>query len=226
VSGPDALATALIAANTALGPLGLALSVPTRTNDKNGATVAPLVIQVRNPEAVADRTQQATAAATPVLGPVLAGLLKAIPGSAASALVVNALLGGVGGQSGGRLELGGVSARSGPLEVFDPGRSVFPAASTGLPALPTGAGAALPRLPISTGGYGAPAASGAAPGTGAAVLGAQPQAMGVNTSAAAFGRDSGSARHGAAVATLLVLLAILALAVGDRIRLRIGAGLR
>src|SRR5882757_3123210 len=217
VSGPDSLAAALTAANAVLTPLGLALSVPTRTNDKNGATVAPLVIQVRNPEAVADQTQKGTAAATPVLAPVLAALLKAIPGSEASALVVNALLGGVGGQSGGRLELGGVSARSGPLDLFDPGATDFPVPAVGLPAVP---GAPVPRLPINTSGYGIPAAGAA---TVTAVPGVELQAGGVDASAATFSRNVGSPRHGAAVATVLALLAILALAAGDRIRARIGA---
>ena len=217
VSGPDSLAAALTAANAVLTPLGLALSVPTRTNDKNGATVAPLVIQVRNPEAVADQTQKGTAAATPVLAPVLAALLKAIPGSEASALVVNALLGGVGGQSGGRLELGGVSARSGPLDLFDPGATDFPVPAVGLPAVP---GAPVPRLPINTSGYGIPAAGAA---TGTAIPGVELQAGGVDANAATFSRNVGSPRHGAAVATVLALLAILALAAGDRIRARIGA---
>lgn len=224
VTGADALATALTKANTALAPLGLALSVPTWTNDRNGAVVAPLVVQVRNPEAIATETQQATAAATPALGPVLAGLLKAIPGSAASALVVNALLGGVGGQSGGRLELGGVSARSGALDVLDPGAPTFPAVPVGLPSVPVGVTADVPRLPRASSGYGMPAV--AAVNTAAAVPGGQPQAVGMDRRAAVFARGGGSPGQGAAVALGLGCLAILALVVGDRIRARIGASLR
>jgi hypothetical protein len=135
VAAPDQLAAGLEAARSALAPLGLALSIPTHSGDASGAVVAPLVLQVRNPETIATQTQQVTAQTTPVLAPVITQLLASMPNAQASQLVINALLGGIGGQSGGRLELGGVAARSAPLLLAA-----------------DGAVAALPQIPPATAG--------------------------------------------------------------------------
>ncbi|HEY2832169.1 MAG TPA: hypothetical protein VGJ14_07065 [Sporichthyaceae bacterium] len=209
VSAPTQLAASLEAARAALAPLGLALSIPTQTGDANGAVVAPLVLQVRNPGAVATQTQQATAKTTPLLAPVIAQLLAAMPNAQASSLVINALLGGIGGQSGGRLEIGGVAARSARLLLTDDATV-----------------AALPQIPA------APAASAASPPLAgfisagpAAVVPFGVEAGGVASRPAAYRvPGGGSAAHGALVALGLAALALLAQAGADRLRALLRGG--
>jgi hypothetical protein len=209
VSAPTQLDASLEAARAALAPLGLALSIPTQTGDANGAVVAPLVLQVRNPGAVATQTQQATAKTTPLLAPVIAQLLAAMPNAQASSLVINALLGGIGGQSGGRLEIGGVAARSARLLLTDDATV-----------------AALPQIPA------APAASAASPPL-AGFISAGPAAVvpfgvaagGVASRPAAYRvPGGGSAAHGALVALGLAALALLAQAGADRLRALLRGG--
>jgi hypothetical protein len=210
VGAPTQLAAGLEAARSALAPLGLALSVPTQTADAGGAVVAPLVLQVRNPETVATQTQQATTKTTPVLAPVIAQLLAAMPNAQASSLVINALLGGIGGQSGGRLEIGGVAARSARLLLTD---DATVAALPQIPAAPV-LGAASPPLAglISAGPDGVvPAGVGA----GAPVT-SRPAAYRVP--------GGGSAKRGALVALGLAALALLAQAGVDRVRVLLRGG--
>jgi hypothetical protein len=205
VATPDQLATGLAAARAVLAPLGLALSIPTHTADASGAVVAPLVLQVRNPETVATQTQQATAATTPVLAPVIAALLASMPNAQASSLVINALLGGIGGQSGGRLELGGVAARSAPLLL------------TG-----DGAPAALPQIPPATGGAATtPPLAGLIKPAGpvAPAVEAAPAPLSVAQRPAAYRLPGGGdPQHAALVALGLAVAALAAQAGVDRLR--------
>ena len=110
--------------NDALTPVGLRLEVPVSAADAAGANVSSLVIQVRNTETVAGLLGEATKPAVPVLNSMLDTLLTAAPDASASRLVVNALLATGTTRGGGRLELGGATARIGNVEVFD-----FPAPS-------------------------------------------------------------------------------------------------
>ncbi|HEV8628085.1 MAG TPA: hypothetical protein VG034_26925, partial [Acidimicrobiia bacterium] len=110
---------ALETVNDALVPVGLRLEVPVSAGDVAGAAVSSLVIQVRNPEPVANLVGQVTQPAVPVLNQVLDALLAAAPDASASRLVVNALLATGTTRGGGRLELGGASARIGNVEVAD-----------------------------------------------------------------------------------------------------------
>ena len=116
----------LKAVNDAVAPLGLRLEVPVSAGDAAGATVSSLVVQVRNPETVANLLASATQPAVPVLNSMLDTLLAAYPDAASSRLVVNALLAAGTTQGGGRLELGGASARIGNVEVADPPAPVPP----------------------------------------------------------------------------------------------------
>ncbi|HEY3603030.1 MAG TPA: hypothetical protein VGL04_00055 [Sporichthyaceae bacterium] len=212
VAAPDQLAAGLEAARTALAPLGLALSIPTHTADASGAVVAPLVLQVRNPETIATQTQQITAQTTPVLAPVIAQLLASMPNAAASSLVINALLGGIGGQSGGRLELGGVAARSAPLLLTADGVLAplpqIPPATAGTAATPPLAGLIAANDPALA----PPAVVGAAP-------------VSVAQRPAAYRLPGGgSPQHGALVALGLVVAALAAQAGADRLRALLRGG--
>lgn len=215
VDSPAELAGSLTQVNAALAPLGLLLDAPTQVADANGATVAPLVIQFRNPESLVEPSRQVSGALAPVVSDLVTQLVAANPDAAAAQIVANAIVGGAGGRSGGRLELGGVSARSGLVlldEVLD---SVAGAAPTGsgpvsdAPAptttdsvtrLDTGAGT-LPTVEL------APTSPGAA--------GSQP----LTQNAAAL-RAPDDDNRGLAIAALAIGLAlVLALALGDRLRM-------
>jgi hypothetical protein len=226
VASPQQLAAGLDAARSALAPFGLALSVPAQTGDANGATVAPLVLQVRNPETVATQTQQATAHTTPVLAPVMTQLLASMPNAQASQLVVNALLGGVGGQSGGRLELGGVFARSVQSLVTDDTdltAPVLPAAAGPIGSAAPGAAAVAPSGgPLTD----VPAAAPVADDVVDRAAGAPPpDTTRAGRPAAAYQLlAGGSAKHGAMVAMALAVLALAGQAVADRVRAALRAG--
>lgn len=232
--------------NDALAPLGLRLEVPVSTVDAAGATVSSLVIQVRNPEPVANLLGQVSQPATPVLNQILDALFAAAPDAAASRLVVNALLAAGTTRGGGRLELGGATARIGNVEVADlvPAPPVPPAEDIELPAAFTPPPAAQPvaapaPVPAPTtdfaagSGYGdssnyessLPVAAPPAP-SGAARTSDAPAAPDGSTVAA---RPVATTAPGGASAPLVLgaaLLAIAILALGDKLRLRrlVGGG--
>jgi hypothetical protein len=221
---------ALKTVNDALAPLGLRLEVPVSTGDIAGAAVSSLVIQVRNPEPVANLAGQATAPAVPVLNQVLDALLAAAPDASASRLVVNALLATGTTRGGGRLELGGAAARIGNVEVADLSPPPPPAIEAPPDFAPPFAAdtasppASAPSADFSS-GYGdlssryesmpAPTAP-----SGAARTPVAPAAPGGSTVAA---RPVATTAPGGAPAPLVLgaaLLAIAILALGDKLRLR------
>jgi len=227
--------------NDALEPAGLRLEVPAVTADTAGAAVSSLVIQVRNPETVANLVGQATQPAAPVLDQLLDTLLAAAPDAAASRLVVNALLATGTTRGGGRLELGGVAARIGNVEVADLTPPAPPAIDAGdAPpafAAPFDTGAAPPAAPVSTpdsafgNGYSSssdyesalPVAAPIAP-PGAARTPSEHAVPGGSKLAA---RPVGTTAPGGASAPLVLgaaLLAVLILALGDKLRLRRSTG--
>jgi hypothetical protein len=226
--------------NDALVPAGLRLEVPVTAADAAGATVSSLVIQVRNPETVANLLGQATKPAVPVLNQLLDTLLAAAPDAAGARLVVNALLASGTTRGGGRLELGGASARIGNVDVADPPAPVPPPVDAGdapgafAPPFATGAAPAPVPAPTadSASGSGYPSSSDyeaslpAAPiaPPGAARTPSEPAAPGGSTVAT---RPVGTTAPGGASAPLVLgaaLLAVLILALGDKLRLRRSAG--
>ena len=234
---------ALKSVNDALAPAGLRLEVPVSAADAAGATVSSLVVQVRNPETVANLVGQATQPAVPVLNQLLDTLLAAAPDAAASRLVVNALLATGTTRGGGRLELGGAAARIGNVEVADltppapPTIDIGDAPAAGLPPFAT---AGPPLASASTGstdsasGFGGSTSSGgyesafpvAAPTapSGAARTPSTHAAPGGSTVAT---RPVGTTAPGGAPAPLVLgaaLLAVLILALGDKFRLRRSPG--
>lgn len=245
LSGADSLATALTAANTALEPVGLALAGPTSTADTNGGAVAPMIIQIRNPEALVAPSAQASEALKPVLGEMMKAVLAAYPDASASQIVLNAALGAAGGRSGGRLELGGVSARVSELAAPEDEGLLSPLPNLNTPGTSGAAGA--PGAPGKSATYPGPTDA-AAPAVGSIPAfdapvpgdGALPAAVGptgaveqttnlaapapaaltsVDPRNVAFHSDP-PGRRTASVALGLGLLAVLALAVGDRLRIR------
>lgn len=186
LSGPAEMADAVTKANEALAPAGLALSVPGRTADASGGTVAPMVIQVRNPETLVGPSAQANEAVKPVLNELAKAIIAANPDAAAAQIVLNAATGAAGGRSGGRLELGGVSARFARVAVADQGSAgVLPAGPSvpSLPSLPAVGGmapgsagsAGAPGAPGQSASFGSPSGPGAAlPGPGSYEAGAVP----------------------------------------------------
>ncbi|MGH9010595.1 MAG: hypothetical protein ACRDYF_12225 [Acidimicrobiia bacterium] len=231
--------------NDALTPLGLRLEVPVSTGDAAGASVSSLVIQVRNPEPVANLVGQATAPAVPVLNQVLDALLAAAPDASASRLVVNALLATGTTRGGGRLELGGASARIGNVEVADLAPPPPPPIEAPPDFAPPFAADAAPSASAPTtdfaSGYGDfssgyPGGSGVSPGntaslpalsasaptapSGAARTPVAPAAPDGSTVAA---RPVATTAPGGTPAPLVLgaaLLAIAILALGDKLRLR------
>ena len=222
--------------NDALTPLGLRLEVPVSTGDATGASVSSLVIQVRNPEPVANLVGQATAPAVPVLNQILDTLLAAAPDASASRLVVNALLATGTTRGGGRLELGGAAARIGNVEVADlapppPPEIEAPPIDFAPPfaADATTPPAAAPTTDFGSGygdfssGYESslPASALTAP-SGAARTHVEPAVPDGSTVAA---RPVATTAPGGAPAPLVLgaaLLAIAILALGDKLRLRRG----
>ena len=110
------------------------MSAPLTSADATGGTVAPLVIQVRNPDPLVEPSRQVSAALTPVMTELMKAVLAANEDAAAAQIVTNALVGATGGRSGGRLELGGVNARASLVELGD----------ATVPLAPTPAAVALP----------------------------------------------------------------------------------
>jgi hypothetical protein len=232
-------AEALKTANAALDPLGLRLEVPVSAADAAGAAVSSLVVQVRNPETVAGLVASATQPAVPVLNQMLDTLLAAAPDASASRLLVNALLATGTTRGGGRLELGGATARIGNVEVADlvpPAPPPVEAGDAGAFAPPFAAAPPpAPAPPSSSFASGAgfgdsssyesslPTAAPIAP-SGAARTPSPAAAPGGSTVAT---RPVGATAPGGASAPLVLsaaLLAILILALGDKLRLRRSAG--
>ncbi|HZI37095.1 MAG TPA: hypothetical protein VFF24_02220 [Acidimicrobiia bacterium] len=233
--------------NEALTPLGLRLEVPVSAADAAGASVSSLVIQVRNPEPVANLVGQATAPAVPVLNQMLDALLAAAPDAAASRLVVNALLATGTTRGGGRLELGGATARIGNVEVADlappppptieaPPEFVPPfavdASPPSAPALSTESGSGYRDF---SSGY--PGGSGVSPGNAASLpvpmlasaapsgAARTPVEAAVPDGSPVAARPVATTAPGGAPAPLVLgaaLLAVAILALGDKLRLRRG----
>jgi hypothetical protein len=221
--------------NEALAPLGLRLEVPVSAGDAAGASVSALVIQVRNPEPVANLVGQATAPAVPVLNQMLDALLAAAPDAAASRLVVNALLATGTTRGGGRLELGGATARIGNVEVADlapPPPPAIEAPPEFVP--PVAADASAPSAPALSTEFGSgyrdfssgydsalPIPAPTAP-SGAARTPVEASVPDGSTVAA---RPVATTAPGGAPAPLVLgaaLLAVAILALGDKLRLRRG----
>jgi hypothetical protein len=227
--------------NDALTPVGLRLEMPVSAADAAGANVSSLVIQVRNPETVAGLLAEATKPAVPVLNSMLDTLLAAAPDASASRLVVNALLATGTTRGGGRLELGGATARIGNVEVADlPAPSLPPLEVEETPTFTPPFATAEPPTPVpapistddlgysygdSGNDYGsslpaptAPSDAAHTPETAAAPGGSTVAARPVATTVP--GGTSAPLVLGAA------LLAIAMLAVGDKLRLRrlVGGG--
>jgi hypothetical protein len=221
--------------NEALTPLGLRLEVPVSAADAAGASVSALVIQVRNPEPVANLVGQATAPAVPVLNQMLDALLAAAPDAAASRLVVNALLATGTTRGGGRLELGGATARIGNVEVADLAPPPPPAIEAPPEFVPPfAADASAPSAPALSTEFGSgyrdfssgydsalPIPAPTAP-SGAARTPVEASVPDGSTVAA---RPVATTAPGGAPAPLVLgaaLLAVAILALGDKLRLRRG----
>jgi hypothetical protein len=215
VDSPAELASSLAQANQQLAPLGLVIDAPTNVADANGGTVAPLVIQIRNPEALVDPTNQASAALAPVVTQLMEAVIAANPDAAAAQIVANALVGGAGGRSGGRLEIGGVSARSGLVELD----SAFDAVTDAL------TGGALPSTIIPTDTPAVDAAGiGDVPASDVPVDANLIPAQSPATQNAALGNSEDTNNSLAIFALALGLAAVIVLAVGDRLRMAASAG--
>jgi hypothetical protein len=226
--------------NDGLAPVGLRLEVPVSTADAAGAAVSSLVIQVRNPEPVANLLGQVAQPTTPVLNQILDALFAAAPDAAASRLVVNALLAAGTTRGGGRLELGGASARIGnievadltppappppPVEAFEPPPAFTPPVAEPV-ALPAPEPVQAPTDFAAGSGYGdssyessLPVAAPTAPSGAARTTDAAAAPDGSTVAA----RPVATTAPGGASAPLVLgaaLLAIAILALGDKLRLR------
>jgi hypothetical protein len=216
VDSPADLAASIAQANTQLAPLGLALDAPTQVADATGGSVAPLVIQIRNPEALVDPTNQASAALAPVVTQLMAAVIAANPSAAAAQIVANALVGGAGGRSGGRLEIGGVSART-ALVALDSTFDGLTDAITG-GALPSTVGS----IPAGTSPVVDNAGIGVVPTSDVPADTNLIPAQSPDTQNAALGTNDDN-NSLAILALALGLLAVLVLAFGDRLRMAAGA---
>jgi hypothetical protein len=217
VDSPAELASSLAQANEQLEPLGLVLDAPTQVADATGGSVAPLVIQIRNPEALVDPTNQASAALAPVVTQLMEAVIAANPDAAAAQIVANALVGGAGGRSGGRLEIGGVSARSALVEL-DAGYDAVTDAATGGGALPSTASSVVPADTPAVDS----AAVGDIPASDVPADTNLTPAQTPATQNAALGtKDDDNSL--AIIALALGLAAVVVLALGDRLRMAAGA---
>ncbi len=221
VDSPAELASSLAQANQQLAPLGLVLDAPTNLADAGGGSVAPLVLQIRNPEALVEPTNQASAALAPVVTQLMEAVIAANPDAAAAQIVANALVGGAGGRSGGRLEIGGVSARSALVELesaldaaTNSAAPLLPSTNSDVPSSSTGS---APAVDSVSAGIGDVPASDVPADTN--LVPAQSPA----TQNAALG-SSGDTNNGLAVLALaLGLAAVVVLALGDRLRMAASA---
>lgn len=217
-TSPEAIAAALPAANEALRGVGLSLTLPVDSVDATGAGVGPLVLQVRNPEATADALGATVTSARPTLDPLVSGLLASSSDAQSAQLVVNALLGAAGGQSGGRLELGGVSASATPLELL----TETGAHDRGA-APPFTAPSFLPRPPSAT--FAPPIPEDTATGSDPvlAIDGNEtaPRTLFAGPAQSVGNQVRDTADRAAPFALAAVVLAVLVLAGGDRLRSRL-----
>jgi hypothetical protein len=210
VAAPEQLGTAMASANQALEPLGLALLAPA-PDAADGATVGPLVVQFRNPPSLVDPTAKLGDAVAPPLQQLTKAILAAYPDASAAQIVVNAALGAAGGRSGGRLELGGVSARTtlGPLDTAPTGPGVAPA----LPPVVPGAPVAAPPVPPALPAVPPQAGTGSAAPTVNVAVGGD-----VTPRAVSYAVGHHSRRTLTVTLLGLGLLVVLLMAAGDRIR--------
>lgn len=221
VASPAELAAGLTQANAALVPLGLLLDAPTQVAGANGATVAPLVIQLRNPDSLVEPSRQVSGALAPVISDLVAQLVAANPDAAAAQIVANAVVGSAGGRSGGRLELGGASARSGLALVEDLLEPVAgPVATAGGPVSSAPAGTTPDAVAgvDSTADSTADVAAGTVPTVDLSTAPAPTGSPPLTQNAAAF-RPQSDNNTLAIVALAIGLAAVLALALGDRLRM-------
>jgi hypothetical protein len=209
VAAPEEFAAAIAAANQALDPLGLALLAPS-SDTGDGAAVGPLVVQFRNPQALVDPTSKVGDTVAPPLTQLTKTIIAAYPDSSAAQIVVNAALGAAGGRSGGRLELGGVSART-VLGAVDTAPVIPGLAPAVPPTIPVGAPATgpLPAAPPAAGAVALPDA-----GTPTVTM-----AAGEVSPRAVSYAVAHHSRRGLTVTLLgLGLLIVLLMAARDRIR--------
>jgi hypothetical protein len=234
LSGPDGLDALIKAANEALAAAGLYLEAPVVTADPAGGAASALVVQFRNPEPVAAALGAVTTPAGPVVNGILDAVIAAFPDAEGARLVVNAVLANGSGRSGGRLELGGATARLAAMEV--PAPEPLPAVDEAPPFdLPFPAATLPPPGDLPTDGFAAPPPfpSTALPGTAfvpapvplpAAGSGDEPADTPVGETAfTALPTVVPGATGGGASAPLVLagaLAAVLALAAADRLRLR------
>jgi hypothetical protein len=216
VDSPADLASSLAQANEQLAPLGLVLDAPTQVADASGGSVAPLVIQIRNPEALVDPTNQASAALAPVVTQLMTAVIAANPDAQAAQIVANALVGGAGGRSGGRLELGGVSARN-ALVPLDAGFDAVTDAITG-GALPS----TVASIPVANTPVVDNVGIGDVPTSDVPSDANLIPAQTPDTQNAALGTSDDN-NSLAIFALALGLLAVIVLAFGDRLRMAAGA---
>jgi hypothetical protein len=234
VSGPDGLDALIKAANEALAGAGLYLEAPAVTTDLTGVAASALVVQLRNPEPVAEVLGTVTKPAGPVANQVLDAVITAFPDAEGARLVVNAVLANGSGRSGGRLELGGAAARLSAVELPAPdpvpAMDIPPSFSLPFPVGPIPAA----DIPAET-AFPAPVPSGSfpVPGTGFVPAPVPLPATGPGDvpAEAPVGEPAFTAlpalppttAGGGASAPLVLagaLVAVLALAGGDRLRLR------
>lgn len=216
VESSEELASAFAAANKALEPTGLSIGAPAVVGTASEAAVAPLVLQLRSPESLVDPSTQASTVTKPLLLSVAKAVLDSYPDAAAAGIVVNALVGASSGRSGGRLEIGGVSARADLLPAVDSGpapTAVVPPAVPVVPVVPP-VPSGSPVVPDDT--YTEPAAADRLgsvnmPGMAIGTVLAQPAAAAVQS------EDVGG-RAKAALALGVGLALLLALALADRLR--------
>lgn len=136
VESSEDLAAGFAAANKALEPTGLSIGVPAVVGNANEAAVAPLVLQLRSPESLVDPSAQVGTVTKPLLLSVAKAVLDSYPDAAAAGIVVNALVGASSGRSGGRLEIGGVSARADLLPAVEDSSAPSAVVPPTVPALP------------------------------------------------------------------------------------------
>ncbi len=213
VDSPAQLAESLRQASTALAPLGLSLSAPEGIATPTGASVAPLVIQVRNPDALVEPSRQVSSTLAPVITDLIKAATAGNEDAAAAQIVTNAVVGGAGGRSGGRIELGGVNARASLVNLE---ALAAPLAETPDVPLPM----TVPPLPAASDTpvlLGPEPTVSTADGPSALVPTTETTTLAQNPAAAVIGKDT--KRVAAAVGLGVILAVILALAVGDRIRI-------
>ncbi|MGQ0464621.1 MAG: hypothetical protein ACT4QG_04795 [Sporichthyaceae bacterium] len=213
VESNDQLAEAFASANKALEPTGLSIGVPAVVGTASEAAVAPLVLQLRSPESLVEPSTQLGTVTKPLLLGVAKAVLDSYPDAAAAGIVVNALVGASSGRTGGRLEIGGVSARADLLPAIDDAVAP-PAVVPAVPAVPV-----IPPVPS-----GSPSVPDATFTEAPAEAGVVADVVQLDTRGETFGaipavqaEDVGG-RAKAALALGIGLALLLALALADRLR--------